>query len=81
MESPQHLWIAAVAHYLQRRWRTVEPDVLEDLAEDLSRHERLRAMTPADAAALWLEPVGSPNSPQQRNEVHETQPAFSQSSA
>ncbi|SDE58051.1 hypothetical protein SAMN05444679_12585 [Variovorax sp. CF079] len=33
----------------------VEP--LEDIAADLWRDARLRAMTPAEAAQNWLEPV------------------------
>jgi hypothetical protein len=56
-ETPSDIWIAACAHQLQRRWRTVDPEQLEVLAADLWRDARLRAMTPAEAAATWLEPV------------------------
>lgn len=52
------LWIAALAHHLARRWRTVDPDVLEDVAADIAREPKLRALAPDEAAVLWLEPVG-----------------------
>ncbi len=54
---PAHIWIAACAHPLQQQWRTVDPAQLEDLAGDLWRDERLRAMGPDEAARGWLEPV------------------------
>lgn len=54
---PAHIWIAACAHQLQQQWRTVDPAQLEDLAGDLWRDERLRALTPSEAAQVWLEPV------------------------
>lgn len=57
--TPTALWVAACAHHLQRRWRTVDPDQLEDLAADLARDPRLRAMAPDEAALKWLEPVAS----------------------
>jgi hypothetical protein len=53
------LWIAALAHHLARRWRTVDPDVLEDVAADIARDPKLRALAPDEAAVLWLEPVGT----------------------
>ena len=53
------LWIAALAHHLARRWRTVDPDVLEDLAADIAHDPRLRTLAPDEAAVLWLEPVGT----------------------
>lgn len=56
---PADIWIAACAHALQQHWRTVDPGQLEDLAGDLWRDERLRSMTPSDAARAWLEPVAS----------------------
>ena len=37
MEINEEIWIAACAHELQRRWRTVEPMHLEELAADLWR--------------------------------------------
>ncbi|MGJ7610794.1 MULTISPECIES: hypothetical protein [unclassified Variovorax] len=54
---PATLWIAACAHRLQRQWHTVDVVELEDVARDLWRDERLRAMWPEDAAARWLRPV------------------------
>jgi len=48
---PATLWIAACAHRLQQQWHTVDPLELEDVARDLWRDERLRAMPP-DAAAV-----------------------------
>lgn len=54
------IWIAACAHQLQRRWRTVDPEQLEDLAADLWRDPSLRAMSPGMAAEQWLEPIRSP---------------------
>ena len=50
-------WIAVCAHQLHRQWRTVDPDQLDELAADLWRDERLRAMAPARAADVWLEPL------------------------
>lgn len=50
-------WIAACAHRLQRQWRTVDPEQLEEVAGDLWGVERLRDMAPADAAVDWLRPV------------------------
>lgn len=54
---PSSIWIAACAHTLQQQWRTVDPNQLEELAGDLWRDERLRAMAPGEAARVWLEPV------------------------
>ena len=53
------VWIAACAHELHRRWRTIDPEQLDELAADLWRDERLRAMPPATAATEWLAPVRS----------------------
>jgi len=50
-------WIAVCAHQLQRQWRTIDPDQLDEVAEDLWRDERLRSMPPARAAREWLTPV------------------------
>jgi hypothetical protein len=47
-------WIAACAHRLQRQWRTVDPEQLEEVAAELWRDARLREMAPADAAVAWL---------------------------
>lgn len=57
---PATLWIAACAHRLQQRWHTVDPLELEDVARELWRDERLRAMSPDDAAADWLRPITPP---------------------
>lgn len=51
------IWIAACAHQLQQRWRTVDPAQLEELAADLWQDRQLRALGPVDAAARWLQPV------------------------
>jgi hypothetical protein len=51
------VWIAACAHELQRCWRTVDPEQLEDLAADLARDGRLRALPPRQAAGEWLRPI------------------------
>ena len=51
MDAPgEDIWTAACAHYLQRTWRTVDPDQLREVAAELWRDDRLRAMAPADAA-------------------------------
>ncbi len=48
------IWIAACSHRLQRRWRTVAPEQLEEVAETLWADERLRALDPDIAADEWL---------------------------
>lgn len=48
-------WIARCAQRLQAQWRTVDPEVLEQVAVDLLREPRLRAMAPEDAAVSWLQ--------------------------
>lgn len=50
-------WIGLCAHRLQRQWRTVDPEVLEDVAADLWADSRWRALPPAFAAVEWLQPV------------------------
>ncbi|CAN7161509.1 MULTISPECIES: hypothetical protein [unclassified Variovorax] len=55
----REIWIAVCAHRLQRQWRTVDPEQLDELAADLWKDERLRALAPDDAATLWLEPLAS----------------------
>jgi hypothetical protein len=57
------IWIAACAHELHRRWRTVDPDQLDEVAADLWADERLRAMSPVRAAVIWLAPVSHPPGP------------------
>jgi hypothetical protein len=58
--TPQDLWIAACAHRLQRQWRTVDPEQLEEVAADLWRDPHLREMPPAAAAVEWLKPLFDP---------------------
>ncbi|WPG35118.1 hypothetical protein [Variovorax sp. EBFNA2] len=54
---PEELWVAACAHRLQRQWHTVDPEQLEEVARDLARDPRLRAMDPGSAALDWLRPL------------------------
>lgn len=54
---PDTVWIAACAHRLQRQWHTVDPEQLEEVARDLARDPRLRAMEPDLAAVDWLRPL------------------------
>jgi hypothetical protein len=56
-------WIAACAHQLQRRWRTVDPEVLEDVAADLWADESLRILPATRAASEWLRPLEDPETP------------------
>ncbi len=56
-EMTAEIWIAACAHRLQQRWRTVDPLLLEEVAADLWRDDRLRALPPDAAAVAWLDPV------------------------
>jgi hypothetical protein len=58
MDRPD--WIAACAHALQCRWRTVDPEVLEDVAADLWGMDSMRILPPLVAARDWLEPVALP---------------------
>ncbi|MET3498139.1 hypothetical protein [Variovorax boronicumulans] len=55
--TPVNVWIAACAHRLQQQWHTIDPLELEDVARDLWRDERLRAMPPDEAAVDWPQPV------------------------
>ena len=57
METTAEIWIAACAHELQRRWRTVDPEQLEELAADLWQVSELQSLSPAQAARQWLRPV------------------------
>ncbi|MDP9877565.1 hypothetical protein J2W25_001871 [Variovorax boronicumulans] len=56
---PAILWIGTCAHRLQQQWHTVDPLELEDVARDLWRDARWRAMLPEAAAADWLQPVNA----------------------
>jgi hypothetical protein len=60
METPTEIWIAACAHELQRRWRTVDLEQLEELAADLWKVSELRSLSPVQAAKTWLRPVTGP---------------------
>lgn len=60
MDHPSFLpttWLHRVATRLQAQWPTVDPQQLDDVALDLWRDERLRAMQPEEAAVAWLRPV------------------------
>ena len=61
METTTRLsrWLAAVSARLQQRWPTIDPEQLDDLALDLWRDEKLRAMEPERAADEWLRPVNA----------------------
>ncbi|RZL93341.1 MAG: hypothetical protein EOP82_07925 [Variovorax sp.] len=52
-------WIAICAHQLQRQWRTVDPEQLDEVAADLWIDPRLRAMAPQEAAEEWLRPLAT----------------------
>ena len=56
-EHPARDWLNAMSERLQQQWPTIDPQRLDDFALDLWRDERLRPMPPAQAAAVWLEPV------------------------
>ncbi len=55
MQQPSvNEWIVRCAQRLGGQWRTVDPALLEDVAVDLLREPRLRALEPEDAAVWWL---------------------------
>jgi hypothetical protein len=47
-------WIARCSAQLQQRWRTINPDQLDDLANDLWGDVELRRLAPEKAAIEWL---------------------------
>ena len=51
-------WIAAAAHRLRFRWRTVAPEDLEQVADSLWQDSDLRDLDPDQAVAQWLAPIG-----------------------
>lgn len=60
MDSPSfssNSWLYRVSKRLQAQWPTVDPVRLDDIALDLWKDERLRAMAPEEAAVAWLRPV------------------------
>lgn len=59
-DIPTDIWVYYCARRLKLHWRTVDPAQLDELAEDLAKDARLRAMSPQAAAVLWLEPVTPP---------------------
>ena len=61
METTPEIWIAACAHELQQRWRTVDPGQLGEVATELWRDAELGNMTPAQAATQWLRPITNLN--------------------
>ena len=52
-------WIAIAAHRLQHRWRTVDPEQLDEVAGELWRDDRLRELEPNRAVDAWLTPLGN----------------------
>jgi len=54
MEMTAREWIARCSARLQQQWRTVDPDQLDDLANDLWADEKLRRMPAELAAVEWL---------------------------
>lgn len=50
-------WITRCAQRLHQRWRTVGTAQLEEVAVVIWQDAQLRKMEPAQAAALWLQPV------------------------
>lgn len=50
-------WIAEFAERLHDRWKTVDLAVLQEVAMDLWVRTDYRVMPPAEAAALWLDPI------------------------
>ena len=60
IQVTQAQWLARCAQRLHQRWRTVELIQLEEVAAVIWQDAALRRMEPAQAAALWLQPVTSP---------------------
>ena len=52
-------WVAQCAHRLREQWPRVELVLLEEIALELWRDERLRALSGEQAAAEWLAPLVS----------------------
>ena len=55
--TPGGDWFGAVSARLQRRWPTVDPTRLDDIALELGRDERLRMLPGERVADEWLRPV------------------------
>jgi hypothetical protein len=58
--TPEPQWIAIAAHRLQYRWRSIDPDQLDEVAADLWREPKLRELEPAAAVDEWLAPIVTP---------------------
>lgn len=54
-DIPTDMWNYC-ARQLKMHWRTVDPDQLEELANDLAQEPILRQLSPQAAAAKWMEP-------------------------
>jgi|BarGraIncu00222A_1022003.scaffolds.fasta_scaffold116586_2 hypothetical protein len=52
-------WIAQCARRLRERWPRVDLAMLEEIALELWRDERLSALSGEQAAAAWLAPLVS----------------------
>ena len=50
----QREWVAQCTRRLRQHWRTIDLASLEEVADELYRDERMRAMSPVDAATSWL---------------------------
>ncbi|MDQ6684470.1 MAG: hypothetical protein M3Z16_05020 [Pseudomonadota bacterium] len=50
-------WIAQCARRLRQRWPRAYIATLEETALDLWRDDRLRELTPVEAAEIWLAPI------------------------
>jgi hypothetical protein len=55
----REIWIALCAHRLQRRWRTIDPAELDEVAREIANNPDLLGLTPDEAALAWLEPGGT----------------------
>ena len=53
-EMAQGQWVAQCARRLRQHWRTIDLASLEEVAADLYGDERMRSMSPAAAAVVWL---------------------------
>ena len=54
VETRREEWIVRCAYRLRRRWRTIDPRSLEEVAADLLGDESLRGLPPEEAAREWL---------------------------
>lgn len=54
MSDVERVWVAACSHVLQRRWRSVDPELLEDVAAELWSDQERRSRDPVEVAAEWL---------------------------